>query len=262
MEPRTIQVNGVRVNALAGVGSRLLCSAYAHFDRMREQRSDGMQLEVEGWKLSPSIWRNVQLLSGTSEDGALAGVFIPGTNELADWTAGNLNCIPTRLAGCPGLWRRGFVIPGDLAAIRLLALASAHPAAALMIAGHSYGGAAATVAAACVARSGLADRLIAVLDFAGPRACSGSGSDYLTELLGEHVGQRFSFGLDVVPWSVAPGLWKTALENIFVASDGRVRKRMGFWRELTSSLRRQGLNPIGDHSISRYAEWATSIQDG
>lgn len=259
-EPPIVVRDNVRVNALVRPAAEILHLGYEFF-RGDWRSSPGP--ELGGWELTARAWRNVQLVvarrlwRGGRE---LAGVAILGTNEIADWTAGNLNFIPTRLAGVPGLWRRGFTIAGDFASSELAKLSSSNPSADLFLAGHSYGGAASVSAAAYSARAGLGTKLVGVIDFAGPRSCSLSGADFLSRQLDEHVGQRYSFGLDIVPWSVVPGLWRIALENVFISADGQLRIRMGFFRELLDSLRRNGLNPLRDHGMATYLKWASTIR--
>ena len=273
MLERAIRSGPKLINPLVPEAAELLLAAYRYLE---QSWSQNRRLELGAvpladhrsrylnWRCELVEWENVQLMicrrpldRNRLLYGDLVVAVVPGTNQRSDWLGGNLNPLPVRIGGLPGRWRRGFALAGEWVWNRLRLEYQLGDRIAIV--GHSYGAAAALVAAACAARDGRAGDLDAVLGFAAPRTTSGQGAQLLDLLYGGLVGQRFILGFDLVPWAVIPLGWHHALEPIFVGSDGRTRGRLPFWLELRSALRRRGLQSIRDHRMSSYAEWARGL---
>lgn len=221
------------------------------------------------WGVRGECWENVQLLIAeravSSIDferggepllpfGRLLAVVIPGTNEFEDWTAGNFSPWPVVIGGLPGRWRRGFALAGEWAWSRLRA--EYRPGDLILICGHSYGAAAATVAAAYAIRDGFRGSILGVFAFASPRTTTRAGAKYLSEVYGKITAQRYALGFDVVPHAVPGVVWRHALEGIFIGSDGVCRPRFGFARELGAAMKARGLQSVADHAMRKYLRWA------
>lgn len=245
----------------------LLDRSYSRFAaamRHREFPAD----PVGPWSVRGEMWSNVQLmiaeralgsldLQRFDEAGLLSGrilaLLIPGTNELGDWTSGNFNPWPVEIGGIPGRWRRGFQLAGEWAWSRLRA--AYQPGDLLLIAGHSYGAAAATVAAAYAIRDGYRGSILGVSAFAAPRTTTAGGKRFLLDVYGKTIGQRITLGFDAVPHAIPGVFWRHGFEGIYVGSDGVCRSRFGLLREVGAELRGRGVQAIADHAMRRYLAW-------
>jgi hypothetical protein len=276
------------LNPLVPEAARLLAGSYDLFDGWDETPTNGggaVDLTnrrwppwcgpPDPWEYSALGWRNVQLmvawrdlredLGEVSEGDLFPGAprprlvvgVVPGTNELSDWPAGNLNFLPVRVGGLPGRWRSGFALAGEWVWSEVER--RSRPGDRLALAGHSYGGAVATVAAAHAMRDGASPSVAGVLSFAAPRVCSGRAAAVLDARFGMGIGQRIVMGFDVVPWMVPPLWWRHAFEPVFVSGSGEVSNRYHVLREAARALCTRGLQSVGDHSMSRYLRWASSL---
>jgi len=188
--------------------------------------------------------------------GDLVAAVIPGTNEAEDWWDGNLHFWPHRIPGLPGWWRRGFMLAGDWVAARVAR--ACRPVDRLVLAGHSYGAAAAICAAAYAIRA--SSKLDSVLAFAPPRTTTSAGARWISDVLGDVAGQRFTLGVDVVPYSVLPVMWRQALELVHNhPADGSTRSKGPVWDEVRFALHQRGLQAIRNHSMSSYARWMSRL---
>lgn len=255
---------GVRVNPFLPEAARLVLRVY---DDKRPVD------QFETWKLNWLEWKNVQLViarrpvmmgdpftdanPGKKRPRHISAAIIPGTNQLSDWRRGNLNFFPHEIGGVPGLWRRGFQLGGQWAWSQLKRLSGRNDA--LIIAGHSLGGGEAKSAAAFAARDGDSSRVLALVDFAGPRTTNAAGAEFLNQHYPAPIGQRVDYGFDIVPWSVGPLGWRHALEPLCISGDGTVSNEHRFWRELRLAMGKRGLQAVGDHAMAHYARWASEL---
>ena len=263
-----VQGPEIGLNPYLSEAAVLLDRAYARWSAVAQVGAFSAE-PVGPWGVRGECWENVQLLiaeravygldvdrceQSSLPSGRILAMVVPGTNEFEDWTSGNFNPWPVEIGGIPGRWRRGFALAGEWAWSRLRA--EYRPGDFLILCGHSYGAAAATVAAAYAIRDGFRDSILGVFAFASPRTTTRAGARYLGEVYGKTTGQRFALGFDVVPYAIPGVVWRHALEGIYVGSDGVCRSRFGLVRELGAAARARGLQAVADHAMRRYLAWA------
>lgn len=242
----------VRVHPDARECIELLFSAQEHF----AESIGEPWTPPEGWEADTVSWGHVQL--AIARRGRRVVALVPGTNQAADWTSGNLNLGRRRIAGVPGYWREGFALAGDHVWSRVAWEQRAGDE--VLLVGHSFGAAAVVCAAGFAARSRHYTRVGGVLALAGPRCCSKEAAAYLDRALGAR-GQRFILGLDIVPWAVPPVGWRHAFDAVWIDPDGMTHssRRPPFLRLVWRALRVRGLQALRDHSLAGYVRWARSL---
>lgn len=245
------------MHPLLGDGILLLDFAYRiHKDDKRFRHSSFRQ-----WLVAADAVEQVQfLLARSAAAPEVVLLVIPGTNERPDWRL-NLNPARREIPGFPGYFRAGFYEGAELLwgpAERLArdrwGLRFYSGAVKLVVIGHSLGGSIAGAYGGLLAAR--CPRLQAdLLTLSCPRYCSAEAAQALGQFYPPDRGQRWLLDFDVVPHSVLPLGWRHALAPRVVGSDGVVRGKQRFRRELGNAVRASGFQPIERHLMPAWMSW-------
>lgn len=184
-------------------------------------------------------------------------VVFPGTVGLRDWNRNRKVTFRREVDRVPGSWHRGYVRAAESTIGVVEEFCDANEGS-VVIAGHSLGGAVATITAAMAASSVSVDPDRSFLvTFGAPRCASPEAARALDDEWGSR-SWRWVFQSEAVPGLIPPIGYRHAGRPVYVSAEGRVRTRRcvrHFVSDLKAAWVTPGLDLRADHGIARICDF-------